>query len=163
MGLRLAIDWISPAIFTRCLAYRTRVGLYKVELINNPNMITIAVIPKEYIKKYRNRGFNNKHKGVRKKALGIDFDSYGRTILSLKDHKFVHSSYLQNKYRSICRLRTKKWTWLPWENLTFSNDILSLPFDQLHLPDIRKYKKESEKKMEDLIFQKRNENVGAGR
>ena len=46
---------------------KRQVGLYEVESIDNPNVITIAVNPKEYFEVFRNKNFNQKHKGVKKK------------------------------------------------------------------------------------------------
>ena len=43
-----------------------QVGLYEVESIDNPNVITIAVNPKEYFEVFRNKNFNKQHKGVKK-------------------------------------------------------------------------------------------------
>ena len=36
-------------------------GLFEIENIDNPNICTIAVNPKEYFEKFRNRGINKKH------------------------------------------------------------------------------------------------------
>ena len=37
---------------------KKQVGLYEVESIDNPNMITIAVNPKKYFEKFRNKQVN---------------------------------------------------------------------------------------------------------
>ena len=68
------------------------VRFYKVESIDNPNMITITVKLKKYLEEYRNRGFNKKHKSERRNALGMNFDSYARRILALNGQEFVHCS-----------------------------------------------------------------------
>ena len=39
-------------------------GLYEIENIDNQNICTIAVNPKEYFEKFKNRKINKKHKGV---------------------------------------------------------------------------------------------------
>ena len=52
------------------------VGLYEVESIDNPNMITIAVNPKGYFEKFCDKQFNKKHKGVKKDTEGMNFETY---------------------------------------------------------------------------------------
>ena len=42
-------------------------GLYEIENLDNQNICTIAINPKEYIEKFKNRSINKKHKGVRKR------------------------------------------------------------------------------------------------
>ena len=44
---------------------KKQVGLYEVESINNPNIVTIAVNPKVYFEVFRNKK-NKKHKGIKK-------------------------------------------------------------------------------------------------
>ena len=45
-------------------------GLYEIENISNANICTIAVNPKEYLEKLKNRLINKKHKGVRQVRKG---------------------------------------------------------------------------------------------
>ena len=45
-------------------------GLFEIEHIDNPNVCTIAVNPKEYFEKFKNKDINKKHKGVRKGTRG---------------------------------------------------------------------------------------------
>ena len=73
----------------RAKARKKQIGLYEVELIDNPKMITIAINTEEYFEQYRNRNFNKKHKGVRNNVPGMNFDSYTRRILSLNNHKSI--------------------------------------------------------------------------
>ena len=65
---------------------KKQVGLHEVEAIDNQNMITIAVNPKEYFKNYKNKNINKKHNDTRKDASGMIFKSYARKIMSLRDH-----------------------------------------------------------------------------
>ena len=44
---------------------KKQVGLYEVESIDNPTMITIAINPKEYFEQYKNFSINKKAKGIR--------------------------------------------------------------------------------------------------
>ena len=59
---------------------KKQMGLYETESIDNPNICTIAINPKEYFEKFRNRTINKKHKGVRRDALGMNFESYASRI-----------------------------------------------------------------------------------
>ena len=45
---------------------KKQVRLYEIENIENPNLVTIAINPKEYFEKYRDYSINKKHKGVKK-------------------------------------------------------------------------------------------------
>ena len=44
---------------------KKQMGLYEIENIDYANICTIAVNPKEYFKKRKNRSVNKKYKGVR--------------------------------------------------------------------------------------------------
>ena len=50
-------------------------GLYDIENIDNAKICTIAVNPKEYSEKFKNRAFDKKHKGVRRDTPGMNFES----------------------------------------------------------------------------------------
>ena len=43
-----------------------KTGLYEIENIGNPNLVTIAINPNEYFEKYKDNSINKKHKGVKK-------------------------------------------------------------------------------------------------
>ena len=81
------LDMLYAKFGMRDEILKKQVALYEVEAIDKPNAITIAVNPKEYLEKSRNKEVIKRHKGVRKGALGMDFDSYARRILLLDDHE----------------------------------------------------------------------------
>ena len=54
---------------------KKQVGLYEVENINNTN-ISVAVNPKEYFEKYRDKTVNKKHKGLKRDTPGMNFEAY---------------------------------------------------------------------------------------
>ena len=60
-------------------------GLYEIENIGNANICTIAVNPKEYLEKLKNRFINKKHKGVRQDTPEMKFESYSERINVLKE------------------------------------------------------------------------------
>ena len=59
-------------------------GLFEIENIDNPNICTLAVNPKEYFEKFKNRAINKKHKGVRRDTKGMDFERYANRIKDLR-------------------------------------------------------------------------------
>ena len=63
---------------------RKQMGLYKIENISNANIFMIAVNPKEYFEKFRNRTLNEKHKGVRRDTKGMNFESYAKKLATLR-------------------------------------------------------------------------------
>ena len=60
------------------------VGLYEVENVDNQNICTIAINPKEYFEKFKNRKINKKHKGVGRDTPGVTFESYTNRITLLR-------------------------------------------------------------------------------
>ena len=60
-------------------------GLFQIENINNQNICTIAITPKEYFEKFKDRKINKKHKGVRKNTTGMNFESYAMRINTLRE------------------------------------------------------------------------------
>ena len=59
-------------------------GLYEVENLENANLCTIAMNPKEYFEKFNDRKINNRHKGVRRDMSGMTFECYAERISSLR-------------------------------------------------------------------------------
>ena len=51
-------------------------GLYEIGSIDNQNICTIAINPKEYFEKFKNRKINKKRKGVRRDTEGMSFKAY---------------------------------------------------------------------------------------
>ena len=45
---------------------KNQVGLYEIEIINNANLITIAINPNEYFEKYKDYSINKNYKGIKK-------------------------------------------------------------------------------------------------
>ena len=59
--------------------------MYEIESIDNANICTITVNPKEHFEKLKNRLINKKHKGVRRDMPGMNFESYAERINVLKE------------------------------------------------------------------------------
>ena len=60
--------------------------LFEMENINNQNICTIAINPKEYFEKFKDKKINKKHKGVRKDTTGMNFESYAMRINTLRKY-----------------------------------------------------------------------------
>ena len=63
---------------------RKVMGLYEVENLDNANLCTITINPKEYFEKFKDRKINKKHKGVRPDTPGMTFESYTERISLLR-------------------------------------------------------------------------------
>ena len=59
-------------------------GLCEIKKIENPNICTIAINPKEYFEKFKIRKVNKRHKGVRRDTPEINFESYSEKMSSLR-------------------------------------------------------------------------------
>ena len=57
----------------------------EIESTGNPNIITVAVNPKEYLEEYRDKSFNKKHKELKKDTPGMHFEAYANRVMSLND------------------------------------------------------------------------------
>ena len=64
---------------------KKQMGLYEIENISSQNNCTIAINPKEYFEKFKDRKINKKHKGVRRDTPGMSFESYAMRINTLRD------------------------------------------------------------------------------
>ena len=50
-------------------------GLYEAESINDPCLVTLATNPKEYLEYFKSESINKKHKGIKKGAVGMDYEN----------------------------------------------------------------------------------------
>ena len=65
---------------------KKQIGLFKIESIDKPNIITIALNPKQYYEKFIDHSDNKKHKGVKKATADMDFDSYSPRLSDLTEY-----------------------------------------------------------------------------
>ena len=63
---------------------RKFMGFYEVENLDNANLCTIAIDPKEYFEKFKDRKINKKHKRVSRDTPSMTFESYAERISSLR-------------------------------------------------------------------------------
>ena len=65
---------------------RKQDGLFEIENIDKPNIITIALNPKEYYERFNDHSDNKKHKGLKKSTPDMDFDSYSARLSDLTEY-----------------------------------------------------------------------------
>ena len=115
---------------------KKEMGLYEVESVNNPNISTIAINPKEYFEKFKDRNINKKHKGVRRDAPGMNFESYASRISPLrsfdckKEEKKNIQKRLEVKNTNMVMTSVNKaqFASLNDKRYYFSDGIVSLPY-----------------------------------
>ena len=63
-----------------------QVGLFEIENIDRPNIITIALNPKEYYERFIDHSDNKNHKDLKKSTPDMDFDSYSTRLSDLTEY-----------------------------------------------------------------------------
>ena len=132
---------------------KKRVGFFEIESIDKPNVITIALNPKEYYERFIDHSDNKKHKGLKKSTPGMDFDSYSNRLSDLTKYsnEFL---YNLNKVEQIEQKRFQvinesmqmksvskvQFGQLNDKRFYFSNGIISLPYGHPYLEELRKEK-----------------------
>ena len=132
---------------------RKRVGLFEIESIDKPNVITIALNPKEYYERFIDHSDNKKQKGLKKSTYGMDFDSCSNRLSDLTEfsNEFLSKP---NKVEKIEQRRFQvinesmqmksvskvQFGQLNDKRFYFSNGIMSLPFGHPYLEESRKEK-----------------------
>ena len=81
-------------------------GLYEVESINDPCLVTLATNPKEYLEYFKSTLISKKHKGIKKGAVGMDYENFAERFKPL----FDFSTYVKPKadQKSVVRISVKK-------------------------------------------------------
>ena len=153
---------------------KKQMGLFEIEHIDNPNVCTVAVNPKEYFEKFKNKDINKKHKGVRKGTRGMLFENYANQIKRLRYDLDISPSVqrirqkrfeVRNTDMKMTTVNKVKFARLNDKRYYFSDGIVSLPFGHVLLEKARQYKKQLTKIHEqidnekDAILQLENEAV----
>ena len=139
----------------RNLSTTKKVGLYKVESIDNPNVVTIAVNPKEYIEIFKSKDLNKKHKGIKKTTPDMNFASFSSRIMDSKEYTNV-----QKQAKSLKQIRFK----LSKTSMKFKEELkvqfaglndkryylTSLPYGHFLLAEIDK--KKNNKNIQNVLF-----------
>ena len=153
---------------------KKQMGLFEIKHIDNPNVCTIAVNPKEYFEKFKNKDINKKHKGVRKGTRGMLFENYANQIKRLRYDLDISPSVqrikqkrfeVRNTNMKMTTVNKVKFARLNDKRYYFSDGIVSLPFGHILLEKVRQYKKQLTKihkqidNEKDAILQLENEAV----
>ena len=128
---------------------RKVMGLYEVENLDNANLCTIVINPKEFFEKFKDRKTNKKHKGVKRDTLGMTFESYAERISPLRqfdtkpEKKKLIQKRLQVKNTNMIITSVNKVEFASLNDKRYygSNGIVSLPFGHPLLNEVREYKK----------------------
>ena len=78
---------------------KKQVGLFEIESINVPNIITIAINPKEYREEFQDFSNNKKHKGIKKGTPGMDFSAYCSKLRNISE--YFDSYYKEQKSKKL--------------------------------------------------------------
>ena len=132
---------------------KKRVGFFEIESIDKPNVITIALNPKEYYERFINHSDNKKHKGLKKSTPGMDFDSYSNRLSDLTKHsnEFLYNPNkveqieqkgfeFQNDSMQMKSVSKVQFSQLNDKRFYFPNGIISLPYGHPYLEELRKEK-----------------------
>ena len=132
---------------------KKRVGFFEVENIDTPNIITIALNPKEYYERFADTIDNKKHKGLKKSTPNMDFDSYSSRLSDLTEYysefvtkpnpvKQIEQKRFQiiNESMQMKSVSKVQFGQLNDKRFYFANGILSLPYGHPLLEKVRKQK-----------------------
>ena len=138
--------------FEMCSPQNQKVlGLYEVENINDPCLVTLAVNPKEYLEYLKSENINKKHKGVKKGSVGMNYENITERIKPLFD--FDTSVKPKNDTKQVVRISVKKgemtthqiikkkFSQLNDKRFYFPNAVISLPFGNSALEQVDLFKK----------------------
>ena len=68
--------------------------------------MTLAVNPKEYFEYFKSESVNEKHKGVKKGLLGMDYENFAERIKPLNNFKTYKK--LKAESKDVVRISVKK-------------------------------------------------------
>ena len=163
-------DEFYEQFFCRNKSIKKQVGLYEVESIDNANLITIAVNPKEYFEVFKNKAINKKHKGVKKSTPGMNFESFASRIMDVTEY-----TQSQKRAKQIAQMRFQvkrtdmKLTAINRTQFAGLNDkryyltdgSTSLPYGYFLLPELNE-KKKKYKKIQNILFKIKDDLIRGG-
>ena len=129
---------------------KKQVGLYEVESINNPNIITLAVNPKEYFEVFRSKEINKKHKGIKKNTPGMTFESFASRIMDIREYIYIDKNPKKIKQIRFQVKRTNmqmttvsrnQFGLLNSKRYYLTDGVTSLPYGHFLLTSIREERK----------------------
>ena len=140
------------------------VGLNEIESIDNPNVVTIAVNPKEYLEVFRNKGINKKHKGIKKTTPGMNFESFSTRIMDTREYTHAQKkakSLLQSKFKlSKTTMKFKEELKVQFASLNdkryyLTDEVTSLPYGHFLLTELDK--KKNIKNIQNVLFKMKDD------
>ena len=142
-----------------------QVGLYEIESIDNPNIVTIGVNPKECFEKYREIKVSIKR--LKMDTPGMHFEAYANRVMSLNDFfKQKVKKIQQNRFQikniemRIQSISKSQFAGLNDKRFYFYDGIVSMPFVH-HLLEKLKKEKKKETQIHLHIKEKREEYLNA--
>ena len=123
---------------------KKKVGLYEVESIDNANIVTIAVNPKEYFEVFRSKAINKKHKGIKKSTPGMNFESFSSRIMDIREYSFaekIPKTIVQKRFQikntkmQMTSVSKKQFEGLNGKRFYLSDGITSLPYGHFLLAE----------------------------
>ena len=125
----------------------------EIESIVKPNVIDIALNPKEYYERFFNHSDNKKHEELKKSTPDLDFDSYSNRLSDLTEYsnKFLTTpnkveQMEQKRFQVINEsMQMKSVSKVQFRQLNdkrfyFSNGLVFLPYGHPYLEELRKEK-----------------------
>ena len=64
---------------------KKKLGYFSIKNIDDPCIMTVAVNSKEYFETFKSENVNKTHRGLRKSAVGMEFEKYSKRINSIKE------------------------------------------------------------------------------
>ena len=123
---------------------------YAVESTVDHSNIIIALNPKEYLEEFESEKTIEKHKGLTKGALGMEFENYAKGINSVKDIKTfgqnLPEKQKQNRFAikqnemALEEIEKSKFAQINDKRYYFSNGIVSLPISHPLLHESNQFK-----------------------
>ena len=130
--------------------FKKNVGLYEVESIDNANLVTVTVSPKEYFEVFRNKAINKKHKGLKKSTPGMNFEAFSSRITDIREYYFseklpktIKQKRLQikNTTMKMASVNRKQFAGLNDKIYYLTDGVTSLPYGHFLLAEISKHRK----------------------
>ena len=144
---------------------KKKVGFYEVESIDDANIVTIAVNPKEYFEVFRNKAINKKHKGVKKSTPGMNFEAFSSRIMDIREYSYAEKIpktvsqkrfNIKNTKMQMTTVTKKQFACLNDKIFYFSDGITSLPYGHFLLAETRDEKKQYKQIHKDIMRIKDN-------
>ena len=141
---------------------KKKLGYISIENIDYPCMVTVTVNPKEYFEGLKSENINKKHKGLRKSALGMEFEDHAKRINSIREIETFGQLSPENKFSIknnemiLQEIEKSKFAQINDKRYYFSDEIVSLPFSYPYLHETVKFKRDKKQKSEVFLQQEKH-------